>query len=207
MVGKLSLYNGALRVLGERALASLTESRESRRALDEAYDSTLAFCLEQGQWNFAIRSIEAIPTPNIAPAFGYANAFTKPEDWVRTVGLTTDDLFRVPLLEYTDERGYWYADQDVIYVRYVSNSIDYGMDLSRWPASFQRYVELSLANDVCERLTQNASKKESLERDLRRAAVNARNKDAMNEASIRPPPGSWITARWAGGNGRRYDRA
>lgn len=204
---KLGLYNAALRLIGERSLASLTEAREPRRALDEIYDGALAFCLEQGQWNFATRSIEATPTASIDPGFGYVNAFLKPDDWVRTVGVCTDAYFREPLLEYTDEAGYWWSDLDDIFIRYVSNGANYGGDLSKWPASYQKFVELYMAVQVCPRLTSSESKSEVLKRDLHRALIEARSRDAMNEASVVLPAGSWVRSRVAGFPGRRYDRA
>ena len=47
MASKLSIYNGALRAIGERRLASLTEDRASRRELDDAYDDVVANCLSR----------------------------------------------------------------------------------------------------------------------------------------------------------------
>lgn len=204
---KLGVYNSALRLLGERSLASLTEDREPRRALDEAYDATVAFCLEQGQWNFAVRSIELTPTTSIDPGFGYVNAYTKPSDWVRTVGLCSDEYFQAPLLQYTDEAGYWWTDDNPIYIRYVSNGTSYGLDLSKWPATFARYVEYYLAVQVCERITQNMQKQEILKKEMHRVLVDARSKDAMNEATTFPPTGSWVRSRAGGYANRRYDRA
>jgi hypothetical protein len=205
---KLALYNGAIRLIGERKLASLTEARDSRRALDEAYDHVLTYCLEQGQWNFAMRSVALTPEPAIEPGFGYLEAFEKPSDWVRTSALCTDEYFRSPLLQYTDEGGYWYSDQSEIYVRYISNSTSYGMDLSRWPATYTAYVYHALAVDICERVTQNASKREVLKRDMRKALSDASAKDAMNEATMFPPTGSWVRSRMGSSiTGRRYDRA
>ena len=207
MATKLTLYNGALRLIGERAIASLTESRESRRVLDESYSPAMAYCLEQGQWNFAIRAIEALPSTSIVPAFGYANAFTKPSDWIRTTALCSDEYFREPLLRYNDETGYWYADDEIIYVRYVSNDPEYGMDLARWPTSYTKYVETYLAADVCERLTQNATKVAQIRKDLKTAATEAKSRDAMNDASVMFPEGSWARSRRGSYGGSRYDRS
>ena len=91
MATKLGLFNSALRELGERKLSGLTEAREPRRVLDDVYDSTLKYCLENGAWNFAIRTIEVLPDAGVSTDFGYENAFTKPTDWLRTVGLSGDE--------------------------------------------------------------------------------------------------------------------
>lgn len=47
MASKLTVYNGALLVLGERKLASLSESTPSRRKLDTVWDDDgVKHCLE-----------------------------------------------------------------------------------------------------------------------------------------------------------------
>lgn len=81
MTTQLDIYNGALLHCGERFLASLTEQREPRRLLDRVWSSNgVKTCLEQGQWNFAMRTIQIDYDPSIAPSFGYARAFQKPND-------------------------------------------------------------------------------------------------------------------------------
>jgi hypothetical protein len=121
---KLTLYNDALLLCGERFLASLTEEREPRRLLDRAWDGgAVRACLEMGQWGFAMRTIQLDYDSGIQPDFGYARAFVKPTDWVLTSGLCSDEFFRSPLTRYTDEAGYWYSDLDTIYVRYVSDDV------------------------------------------------------------------------------------
>src|SRR5690349_21802567 len=110
MTDKLTLYNDALLILGERKLASLAEAREPRRALDDAYDLTLRYALEQGYWNFAIRAVQLAASASVTPAFGYMHAFTKPADFVRVVEQSASETFSPPLIgkEIVDEPGYWY---------------------------------------------------------------------------------------------------
>ncbi len=196
MATKLGLYNAALTEIGDRQLASLAENREPRRVLDAVYDDVVDDCLEAGQWNFAIRTVRLDADPDVTPGFGFTKVFDKPDDWVRTVGLSTDPYLSTALARYADEAGIWAADEDPIYVRYVSDDAAWGGDLTRWPRSFTRFAELSLALRVVERLTQNASKSEVLARAVRTARRNALNKDAMNDATPRrPPTGGWARAR------------
>lgn len=203
MATKLGLYNTALAEIGDRPLASLTESVESRRVLDLYYDNVVTDCLEAGQWNFAIRTIRAEADPNTTPNFGPPDVFAKPDDWVRTIALSADAYCRLPLTDYIDDVDYWPADIDPIYIRYVSNDSAYGLALDNWPRSFARFVELALALRICERLTQIASKRERLLADLRDARRNALNKDALNEAQPKfRPTGSWTLARGRSGGDR-----
>ena len=109
MATQLAVYQEALEHLGERPLASLSEDREPRRALDAAWDTTLTYCLEQGFWNWAMRSVEIEPEPAIEPAFGYQAAFSKPTDWLRTYVVSANDTFDPPLPDFIDENGYWMA--------------------------------------------------------------------------------------------------
>jgi hypothetical protein len=196
MTSKLSIYQGACALLGTRRLASLAERQLSRRELDGVFErGGIKSCLQMGQWNFATRGVELSYSPSITPAFGYNRAFDKPTDWVRTCGLCSDEFFREPLLDVVDEAGHWYSDLDTIYVRYVSNDTQYGMDYSLWPENFTRVVEHYFAKETCLRLTQSASLKESLETEFKRWLLKAKSSDAMDEATSFPPRGLWVRAR------------
>lgn len=204
MATQLGLYNGALLEIGETRLASLTESREARYELDAVYDNVLADCLSEGLWNFAIRSAKFTADSSITPNFGYSEIFSKPSDWVRTAALCSDDLFRSPINAYVDEVGFWAADVDPIYVMYVSNGSGYGGDLTLFPPTYRRFVEVALAERVCMAITQNAGDKQRLERQtLPFARRNALNKDAMNEGAKFPRMSSWNRARGGGGGRER----
>ena len=198
MATKLSLYNGALEDLDERRLASLTEAREPRRVLDDFYDSTVKYCLEQGYWNFAMRAVQADSSSSITPTFGYQYAFTKPEDFVRLYAMSSEPTMRQPLLEFVDEPALWYANVDPLYVKYVSDDTAYGMDLSLWPDTFTNYVELRLALKACKRIT-GKSASDDLVKAEKRALADARSKDAMNEPPGQMPAGTWVRSRRAGG--------
>lgn len=196
MATQLGLYNAALTEVGDRALASLDENREPRRVLDTVYADTVRDCLEQGQWNFALRSVRLDADDDVTPAFGFAHVFDKPDDWVRTAGLSASETFAPPLARYHDEAGVWAADMTPIYVRYVSSGGAYGFNLAGWPRSFARLAELSLALRVAKRLTQSGTLTGRLTRDVREALKVALNRDAMNEAPPRlRPPGAWTRAR------------
>ncbi len=196
MATQLELYNAALWELGERELSALSDANEGRRVLDGVYSRVLAECLEAGQWNFAIRAVKLEADTGITPDFGPQHVFAKPSDFVRMVGCSADENFNSTVNDYLMEDTNIIANVDTLYVRYVSNSVDYGLDLTKWPTSFTRYVELALAQRVCERLTQNASKGEQLRRDLKDALRTAKSHDAMDDAQNRPRPmGSWNRGR------------
>lgn len=202
---KLGLFNGALRLCHERKLASLSENREPRRLLDDAWadgstSGSVRRCLERGQWTFAMRTIMLDASPSVEPSFGYRNAFDQPTDMVNVAAVCSDEFFQCPLLAYADERAFWYADIDVIYVRYVSCDSDYGADLSLWPQSFADMVEADLAQEIVGNLT--GADAENVERAFRKAERRALSSDAMKKPTAFMPRGSWASAR----GGRISDR-
>lgn len=175
---------------------TVTENRESRRALDDVWDrGGVRTCLAEGLWNFAMRSAKWDYSPDITPSFGYKRAFDHPTDWVRWAGVFEDEYQNVPLLRYVDESGFLYADLDTIYVRWVSDDVQFGMDLSLWSDHFQRYVELYFAAGVVRRLTNSDALEKKVNDQLKAAKDKAKSNDAMDEATIFLPPGTWSQAR------------
>lgn len=199
---KINLYNAALIECGDRTLSSVTENVESRRILDEVYDRVLEQCLSEGAWNFAVRPIKITSDASVEPNFGYTEVFAKPADWIKTIGVSTDDRWTAPLVHYYDDRNYWAADTSPLYIRYISNDTSWGLNLSNWPASFTRYVELALAHRILPRLSQDDSLKERIRRDLRLAKRLALQQDAMNEAQ----PKFFPVNSWTGARGSRIGR-
>lgn len=206
---RLQLYNDALTLCGERSLASLTEARKPRYLLDQVWDGDgIAACLEAGQWQFAMRTQQVYSDPDLSPPFGFRYGFTKPEDWVLTSAVCSDEYFRTPLKSYRDEITYWLADIEPIYVMFVSSDDQYGSDLSRWPRSFCDYAAAYFASKVIHDLT---SEKGRIDRlfgvpgdvkggELGRRLTIAKSRAAMTQSTQMPVRGSWVRSR-GGRNG------
>lgn len=196
MTDRLSIYNGALLMTGSRRLASLSENVESRRVLDTIWDSgALRHCLEKGFWNHAMRTQMLDYSPSITPAFGYRYAFDKPEDLVKIVSLCTDEYFTYPLHRVQDEGNYWFADEQQLYVRYVSDDASYGLDYSKWPDSFTRYVEGYFALRAIKRLTDSQTDAEDLKKEVKSLLREAKANDALKEPTTYTVPTGWQRAR------------
>ena len=202
---QLSLYNGALRSLGERKLASLTENREPRRLLDDVWDGAVKACLEEADWKFAQRTAKLVYNPSYTAQFGYQRQFVKEDDWVRWSMVCSDEYQRIPLLNYSEEAGNLYADLDEIYVSYVSDGTTFGSDMSLWPESFVSVVELYLATLIVKRLEQTDAQEAAAIKRHGMALRNAKSKDALAGPTKFLPPGEWTTSRnWR--QGSQYDR-
>ena len=200
MASKLAIYNDALGWLNERKLASLTEAREPRRVLDDAWDGVVAHCFESGVWNWAMRAVELVSSPSVEPAFGYNHAFQQPTDMQRFWQMADNPNFEPQLQFFHDEAGYWYADVDPIWVRYVSNDTGYGMNIGAWTQLFADYVAARLAVRCCGRITGNDTRLDGLMRVEKKAKAAALSNDAMKEPPGRLPVGSWVSSRGGGFN-------
>lgn len=211
---RLKIYNGALQILGLRQLGSLTEARKSRRALDLIWNRDGArACLELGEWQFAMRAQELEHDAATDTQFqGFNYAFNKPPDWVATHAVCADPSYKVPLLEYADETDYWFASITPIYVKYVSDDEDWGMDLSRWPQSFCDFVDCYFASKACIQLTGDKTLHTKLVGqpgktdggELGKLLKIAKSRAAMTQATRFPAPGTWSRAHL--GNRSRRNR-
>lgn len=203
-IDKLGCYNSALRIMGERKLANLSENRESRRVLDGVWDEdAVRYCLEQGQWQWASRSIKLEASDSVAPEFGYAYAFERPDDYVRTVQIATDEYFSNSLNQFTDESGYFFADVNILYLKFVSDDPEYGRDFSLWTPTFQRFVCAYLAYEASLRLTNSHAIQDRLELLVKKRLSDAQAKDGVNRPTMFPPTGTFVNARH--GRNNRYD--
>lgn len=203
-VTQLILYNGALFRAGTRRIASLSVNEEGRRVLDDIWnEGVVQFCLEQGLWNHALRTVKVDADPDFTATFGCRYRFDKPTDLVRVTELCQDEHFTSPLLRMQDERGYWLADITPIYVRYVSNGASYGLNYALWPQTFTEYVMWRMAFLAIPRIKDSATDQADAERKMGRALDNALAKDAMKEPTKFMPQGSWVSARLQGGDWRR----
>ncbi len=210
MTDKLSIYNGALTVLGERGLANLTENREPRYELDKIWDNNLRErVLQHGQWNFAARAVELEFSPSTTPQFGYQFAFDKPEDFVRTMMVCYDEYFNIPITRYSDEASWIFTDTELIYLKYVSKDTQWGLDYSLWPGNFTEYVEHYMAKKVAPRLTGLDFSDTMLMRLMKQALAEAKATDAMESPAKFPPKGGWARARqgFRSGSAERGNRS
>jgi hypothetical protein len=193
---QLKLYNGALRLIGERKLASLTENIEARYVLDDIWDDELIdTVLEEGQWNFAARMVKLDYAPSITPSFGYQYAFPHPDDFIRTLQIGHDEYIVSPITMYQEEAGVIYCDQQEIYLQYVSNDSQWGGDFSLWPPSFTKWVEAWMALEACPKLTNSEELFARIERAEEQFRKKAKSNDAMQSPARFVPEGRWASWR------------
>lgn len=219
---QLFLYNIAIASVGERTLDAVTENRPIRRQLDEIWDrgnGARNYFLEQGLWNFAMR--ESSSTASSTGNFDFAQRHVKPTDLVRLSAISAGQTFSEPLLRYEFQSSSIWADEQTIYLRYVSNSSTAGLNYDLWPDSFMLWAGHWMGTQIApyvfgtqglERASRNnfqeglTRKMLDLERRTNRLLIDARSKDAQQEPTRFPPLGSWARARFGGRRGDRGSR-
>lgn len=197
MADRLEIYRGALRLLGDaHSLSSLTEEGPARRALDAAWQSSVDYLLAKGLWNFAIRSVELTEDEDVEPLFGYQYAFSKPDDWIRTVAIGQDYAsFDNGFENYADETGYWYADVDPLYVRYVSSDPAYGWNVAAWRQPFAAALEAYLAYNTGLPISSDRGNRSDMFSLFNRLLKEAKSLDAVDERVRRMPAGRLVRSR------------
>lgn len=200
MPSKLTLYNGALRMLGQRSLASLAENRESRRNLDESWDDGAQVgILEQGWWKFATRSVQLTFDPSFTRQFGYAYRFTRPDDYTRLAAFSSDQYLRSTIDDYIVEGGAFYCDVNPLWMSYVSKSVDFGLNYSIWPQTFNEYAQGYLAERAAPRFKLSPAEKKDIHDQVVRLKHDALSKDVAEGPVKKMRVGSWGKARMGGG--------
>lgn len=144
-IDKLTLYNNALLLLGQRKLSSLTEDRTPRHDLDLVWDlGADDYCLEIVKPVFS-RLTDKLTSSSTSTEHDLDNVFTLPSDYVTVVGVYSDAVLDQPVSRYIIEDDTLACNHATIYLRYVSN----GRALANWSPSFARVVAAYLAREVC----------------------------------------------------------
>lgn len=190
------MYNNALSThLGERTLSALTESRASRRKLDTVWDNNFVKgVLEDGQWSFGKRRVMSDYDPDYTANFGFSRKHDLPSDFVRLTGISVDEYFSSPLIRYEFKNAI-YADDDTIYLEYVSSDASYGGDLASWPENVTAYAECKLARLACLPITQDKDLLADLKKQEKKLLIEAQSMDNMQDATKFRPYSSWVRSR------------
>ena len=205
MTTKLELYNKAGGHLRQERLLDLTDDVLLKRELDAVYDATLAGCLEEGQWKWALRTIEISADPSIDTSDfgGFAYGFTLPSDFVRIANINTDPFFRANSeltdFEIVGPGKTLYCNLESFFLKYVSNGASYGLSLADWPETFAEAVGARLGEKVAMRVTKSADDRKACLAFGDRYMQQAKIRDAVDERIKAKPTGRLVRARAGGG--------
>ena len=202
MPTKLSVYNGALRLLGKTRLDDTDEDDKAAVALSDAWDDVVRGCFEEYPWNFAAEraQLELLET---TPVHTFTSHYAKPADWLATINITVSANDDDKLIAYSDEAGGATQPKGVIatsstsvYLRYISDL--YITRIGNWSQKFADYVAAKLAQECCQEITGNTSKMEDIDREKRKRKHEATNWDSRQNPMRVMPPGRLVRARLGG---------
>lgn len=173
--------------------------------LAKVYDQVLAECLSGGLWNFALRSTQesSDATPSV---LDFTYEFSKPDDFVRLAEISADAGFGNPLQRFAFEGTKFYANDDPVYLKYVSDDVSYGLNLAIWPALYTRFVIKSLAKEIAYTITGSKTAADKIDAEWDEARKKALTIDAMEAPTKRLPAGRLVRSRGRHRSDILYDR-
>lgn len=207
MASVTDIANRALQKLGAKRITSLSQDSVNARSANACYENLRDAELQAHEWSFSIERVQ-LAADAAAPAFGRANAFTLPSDYLRIArpdpnvvgtagwwaggveftgavnGSGGSDWIIEGTKILTDES----APLDVRYVKRVT-------DPNVMVALFREALASRMALEMCEELTQSNSKKEGLRADYIAAIREARRVNAILKNPAFPPQDEWLTVR------------
>ena len=191
--------NSALQKVGAASIVDITDNSNEARQCQIAYDSNRRDELRKYPWNFALKRIVLAPDAT-APAFGYTYAYTMPSDCLRVLlprDATLDWVVegRKILTNFSTspwDIGSGYTGATALALKYISDV----EDVATFDASFYNILAISLAIDICEKLTNSNQKKQVLMNEYKDAIREARRADAFENLPDEPADDSYWLARY-----------
>lgn len=195
---RTDICNSALLRLGAATIADITDDSPEARACAVQYDSNRRSELRRHPWNFAIKRV-VLAADTDAPAFEFDYAFTLPADCLRVLIPKDSTLDWViegnkiltswatsPVSGATSSSG-----SAALSLRYVADI----EDTTVFDPAFYDVLSVSLAADLCEKITNSTSKKQALADEYKGLLDAARRADALENLPEDPPDDDWLTAR------------
>lgn len=196
MASTVEICNQALVKVGAERITSLSDDSENAAVLNAIFDVKRDAELAAHPWTFAIKR-DSIPASATAPAFGWAYSYPLPSDYLALVEVgedftfydsTTGALFVIESDPATGAPALLTDATSPLDLRYVYRVTNPG----RFPAPFVEALACRLAAEICERRTQNLSKRQQAWDEYKLAIRTARRTNAIEQPAKMIPPGSWV---------------
>jgi hypothetical protein len=186
------ICNMALDILKEKPIASIEDARPTAEWFKRNFDVTRDACLAVANWNFATRRIN-IAADAVAPAFGWARAYTLPTDCLRVIPLTHDGSSEGRPVRHVVEGGAILTDAaGPLPVRFVARVVNY----DTYSALFVETLSGRLAFKMAHWLTGKTSYQQIAKGIYDQAMSDAWLTDAIEGDQPRPADNDWIDARY-----------
>lgn len=191
MPSKVSIFNNALRLLGEPEVVAVTSDTKYAKRLSNAWDDEVRSWFEDKDWIFA-RSVEQLTrvTPTIA---GWTYTFNLPATNWRVLKVSRDTVPHMPGIDYELRGGKVLTDSETTYLHFIDNVIV--EQIGSWPQKFADALAARLAEAVYPATDESNSTRDRIEKVRARRVKDAKAFDDQIRAQRQPPRGRYITAR------------
>jgi len=196
MASQVEICNQALTKAGAARIVSLLDDAESARVLSAIYNVKLEAELAAQPWTFAIKRVQ-LPASSTAPVFGWSYQYPLPADYLAMVEVGENYTFydsdngALFQIEGSDAGTVIATDQgSPLNIRYIRRVTTPGL----YPALFVEAFACRLAAEICERITQNLSKRQQAWDERKQALRDARRVNAIEQPPRQVPPSSWTRA-------------
>jgi hypothetical protein len=178
------ICNLALQRLGAKAISTLSEDSAAGRECNRIYEHARDSELRAHPWNFA-RARVALAADSVTPAFGFANQFPLPSDFLRI-------LPDVDVTDWQIEGGSILTDDaaplQLIYIKRVT-------DVTLFDELFIELLVSRIAVGLAEKLTQSNTKLNIAHEQYKLIKAEAMRVNSFENTSRTPPVDEWVTAR------------
>lgn len=189
-----SIANAALVLLGERRINSLEDNTKGARILRDRYDEVRDDVLRAHTWNFATKRA-ALAVNAVAPAWGFANAFDVPADFLRLIEIENRDSYPHQVEGrqiVTDHEG----PLNILYTFKATVVIHFD-------PMFRQAFAAALAADVCEAFTGSNTKVEQCFALMDKKIKEARVPDGQEQSPQHVEASEYLDSREEQGFTRR----
>lgn len=141
---QLSVFNEAMRILGDVRLITTADDVEAQYAMTDAWPGAVAFVLRQAAWRFALKTVALTPDHVAVSLPGFSTVYDQPADWLRTHALfVVAGALECPI-DIREQGQLYSANVAAVQMRYVSSQFaDPGA--APWPEHFAKVAAAYLA--------------------------------------------------------------
>lgn len=190
----VALCNRALQLLGAARITSLSDNSTNARAMAVAYEPIRQRELRARNWGFSIKRAQ-LPASATPPAFGRANSFPLPSDYLKLLPPYPEDNFnnRDWVIEQDDSGAVSVSTDDSapLEIRYIADVTDPNL----MDASFREALSHALAMACCEELTQSSTKKGDIAAEYTRVVREAKQSGSIENVPQQAAEDTFITCR------------
>lgn len=192
----VEISNSALTIIGSVKIVAMNDPSPEARECNSNYDSCRRAVLRDFPWNFATARV-VLSTPDATPpAFGFANRFALPDDFIRVHTAFDESGCQMLPNSYRIESGFLITDEDTIWLKYVYDL----EDTAEFDPLFDQALAANLAAKIAFKITGSESTRESAQKVYMDELSRAKYTDSVEEATTILEADEWISARNGSGD-------